>query len=143
VKLGRATGVLCAFVVVALAGCAGSGLRGFGRDAAGDAQVERHVKRGYAPDHAYATTATRETWTVDGEPIDVSLLAPSGDARHPLVVFLPGLGDAAESSLAWRKAWAEAGYAVLSVQPASEGSAVWKSEQARLGDFSSRHARPR
>jgi len=108
-----------------------------------DAQVERHVKRGYAPDHAYATTATRETWTVDGEPIDVSLLAPSGDARHPLVVFLPGLGDAAESSLAWRKAWAEAGYAVLSVQPASEGSAVWKSEQARLGDFSSRHARPR
>ena len=135
-KVRRATAALCAFVVVALAGCAGSGVRGFGRDTAGEAEVERHVKRGYAPDDAYATTATRETWTVDGEPIEVSLLGPVGDARHPLVVFLPGLGDTAESSLAWRKAWAEAGYAVLAVQPASEGSAVWKSEQARLGDFS-------
>jgi len=136
VNLRQATAALCALVVVALAACAGSGPHAFGGDAASDAVVERHVKRGYAPDRADATTAARETWTVDGEPIEVSLLAPSGDGRYPLVVFLPGLGDTAESALAWRKAWAEAGYAVLAVQPASEGNAIWKSEQARLGDFS-------
>jgi predicted dienelactone hydrolase len=62
-------------------------------------------------------------------------MIPATNDRFPLVVYLPGLGETAESGLVWRKAWAEAGYAVLSVQPASEGVAVWKSEQARLGDF--------
>jgi len=132
---GRRTALLCA-IVVALAACAGAGPRGFGGNAAGDAEVERHVKRGYVPDRSYATTTAHDVWTVDGEPIEVSLLAPSGDSRYPLVVFLPGLGETAESALSWRKAWAEAGYAVLAVQPASEGANVWKSGEARLGDFS-------
>lgn len=131
------TAALCALVVaVTLCGCAGSGVRGFAGATSNDAEVERHLKRGYVPDHAYSTAATRESWTIDGEPVDVSLLLPAGNDRYPLVVFLPGLGETSESGLAWRKAWAEAGYAVLAVQPASEGIAVWKSEQARLGDFS-------
>ena len=129
--------LLCTIVVaVLLTGCASTGTRGFARSgASADAEVERHVKRGYAADHTYATVAANDTWTIDGEPVAVSLLLPAGNDRFPLVVYLPGLGETAESGLAWRKAWAEAGYSVLSVQPASEGIAVWKSEEARLGDF--------
>ena len=128
---------LCALVVaVTLGGCAAPGMHGFAGAASGDAEVERHVERGYAPDRAYSTAATHESWTIDGETVDVSLLLPTGNDRHPLVVFLPGLGETSDAGLAWRKAWAESGYAVLAAQPASEGIAVWKSDEARLGDFS-------
>ena len=122
---------------VALVGCSSTGTRGFARKnvAANDAAVERHVKRGYVSDRAYATVTVDETWTINGDPVGVSLMLPVGNDRFPLVVYLPGLGENAGSGLAWRKPWAEAGYAVLSVQPASEGVAVWESEQARLGDF--------
>src|SRR5690349_14291253 len=89
---------LCASVVVALAACA-SGPRGFGSDAAADAQLERHVKRGYAADHAYATTTASDTWTVDGETVAVSLIVPQGGDRHPLVVYLPGLGETVDAGL--------------------------------------------
>ena len=128
---------LCAVVVaVVLTGCASTGTRGFARNgASNDSEVERHVKRGYVSDHTYAMVVARDTWTIDGEPVAVLLMLPATNDRFPLVVYLPGLGETAESGLVWRKAWAEAGYAVLSVQPASEGIAAWKSEQARLGDF--------
>ena len=122
--------------VVVLVGCSTPGTRGFARDGgSSDAEVERHVKRGYVSDRVYATETVDGAWTIDGEPIALSLVLPAGNDRFPLVVYLPGLGENAQSGLAWRKAWAEAGYAVLSVQPASEGVAVWRSEQARLGDF--------
>ena len=124
-------------IALALGGCAQTGPRNLFGDAASDAEVERHVKRGYVPDHTYKTSATRERWTIDDETVDASLLLPTGAERCPLVVFLPGLGEADDSALAWRTAWAEAGYAVLALQPASEGVAVWKSDQARLGDFQS------
>jgi len=128
---------LCAIAAaVVLVGCSSPVTRGFARDGgSSDAEVERHVKRGYVSDHAYATDTVDAAWTIDGEPIAVSLMLPAGNDRFPLVVYLPGLGENAQSGLAWRKTWAQAGYAVLSVQPASEGVAVWKSEQARLGDF--------
>lgn len=133
ISLRHALSAIIAAVV--LVGCA-SGTGGLARNnASTDAEVARHVERGYVSDHAYATVTVNDTWTIDGEPVAVSLMLPAGNDRFPLVVYLPGLGETAESGMAWRKAWAEAGYGVLSVQPASEGIAVWKSEQARLGDF--------
>lgn len=89
VSLRRTLGALVAAFV--LAGCASTGMRGFARnDTSSNAEVERHVKRGYVPDHAYATRASNETWTIDGEPVAVSLLLPATNDRFPLVVYLPG-----------------------------------------------------
>jgi hypothetical protein len=86
-----------------------------------------------APHHP--TVSSRETWKVGGEDLDVTLLVPTARGAYPLVIYLPGLGESSAAGLAWRRAWAEAGYAVLSVQPASTGTAVWSSERARAFDF--------
>jgi len=52
------------------------------------------------------------------------------------VVYLPGLGEPSDAGLAWRQTWARAGYAVLGMQPAQFGTAIWSSSRARAGDFS-------
>ncbi|MGE5668910.1 MAG: alpha/beta hydrolase family protein [Betaproteobacteria bacterium] len=100
-----------------------------------EAAVERHQARGYLADRQHATVSARDTWKIGGDAVDVSLIAPAGTQTLPLVVYLPGLGESPESGSAWRESWAEAGYAVLAVQPASVGPAVWSSELARDGDF--------
>lgn len=100
-----------------------------------DATVQAYADRGYAPGQRFETTATRETWTIDSEPVDVTLLVPAQTGRYPLVVYLPGLGESADAGLVWRKAWAQAGYVVLSAQSTRDGPAVWSSSRARGGDF--------
>jgi predicted dienelactone hydrolase len=77
------------------------------------------------------------TWTVRGEELDVTLLAPAERGPFPLIVYLPGLGESSAAGAAWRRAWAEAGYAVLSVQPRPSGTGVWSAERARTFDFRS------
>ncbi|MBL8277179.1 MAG: hypothetical protein JNL93_10805 [Pelomonas sp.] len=61
----------------------------------------------------------------------------SGQASGPLpvVVYLPGLGQAADAGQRWAAAWALAGYAVLTVQPLEEDAAAWRSALARTGEF--------
>ena len=110
-------------------------MRGPDRDRSSDAEVQRHVRDGYVVESRHATVSARASWVVDGESVGVSLILPEGDQSYPLVVYLPGLGESSESGIAWRRTWAEAGYAVLGVQPASDGSAVWSSGLARLGEF--------
>jgi hypothetical protein len=48
---------------------------------------------------------------------------------------MPGLGENRMAGEIWRNAWAQAGYAVLSVQPLSSDSVAWQSQEARNGDF--------
>jgi dienelactone hydrolase len=100
-----------------------------------DAAVEAYADRGYTPEHRFETTATRDTWTIDSEPVNVRLLVPAQAGSYPLVIYLPGLGESADAGLGWRQAWAQAGYAVLSAQPTRYGPAVWSSSRARGGDF--------
>jgi hypothetical protein len=76
-------------------------------------------------------------WNVRGEDVDVTLLAPAERGPFPLVVYLPGLGESSQAGGAWRRAWAEAGYAVLSVQPRATGTGAWSGERARTFDFRS------
>jgi dienelactone hydrolase len=90
---------------------------------------------GYMAEQRYATTSIHETWTLGGEPIDVTLLRPSGDGRFPLVIYLPGLGESSTGGAAWRTAWAQAGYAVLSLQSVANGELLWSSAAARRADF--------
>ena len=133
VELGAARhSLLVAFALgVALAGC---------RSAAPappkpELELQKLADRGYLGGRHYQTTALRETW-VDGEaPLDVSLILPVGDGPFPLVIYLPGLGESAAAGSLWREAWAQSGYAVLTVQPVALGESVLRSDKARAGDF--------
>jgi hypothetical protein len=89
----------------------------------------------YRAGEHHATVSSRETWNVGGEEFDVTLLIPTARDAYPLVIYLPGLGESSAAGLAWRRTWAEAGYAVLSAQPASTGASVWTTERARAFDF--------
>jgi len=100
-----------------------------------DAVAVKPSPGGYVVNRRYETMSTRDTWTVDGDAVDVSLLVPAPSGVYPLVLYLPGLGELSDAGLSWRQAWAQAGYAVLSVQPTRFGPAIWTSSRARAGDF--------
>jgi len=75
-------------------------------------------------------------FTVAEQAVDVTWLAPAqGAAPVPLVVFLPGLGEGAGAGLQWRKAWAQAGYAVVSIQAPQVGRGIYSSSEAQAGTF--------
>ncbi|MEN0105003.1 MAG: alpha/beta hydrolase [Pseudomonas sp.] len=75
-------------------------------------------------------------FTVAEQAIDVSWLAPAQhSAAAPLVVFLPGLGEGAHAGLQWRRTWADAGYAVVSIQPQQYGRGIYSSSEAQAGTF--------
>lgn len=59
----------------------------------------------------------------------------SASGPLPVVVYLPGLGQGHEAGQRWAAAWAQAGYAVLTVQPLEADAAAWRSELARRGEF--------
>lgn len=69
----------------------------------------------------------------DGLPVE--LLRRPGGGALPVVVYLPGLGQHESAGQRWRWAWAEAGYAVVSLQPLDEDLNAWRSELARTGEF--------
>jgi hypothetical protein len=75
-------------------------------------------------------------FNVAEQQVEVSWLAPvQKHTAAPLVVFLPGLGEGARTGLQWRRAWAEAGYAVVSIQLVQYGRAVYSSSEAHVGIF--------
>ncbi|MEO3690711.1 hypothetical protein [Roseateles paludis] len=69
----------------------------------------------------------------DGLPVE--LLRRPGGGALPVVVYLPGLGQHESAGQRWKWAWAEAGYAVVSLQPLDEDLNAWRSELARTGEF--------
>jgi dienelactone hydrolase len=88
-----------------------------------------------SPQHA-PSQGWDAAFTVAEQPVDVSWLAPAqASAAAPLVVYLPGLGEGASAGLQWRRTWAEAGYAVVSIQPQEYGRAVYSSSEAKAGTF--------
>lgn len=92
----------------------------------GDPQSRNTLRQpGYLPERRFAALPVREIWTLGGIAVDTLLLAPDSREPLPLVLYLPGLGEGAEAGEVWRRAWAEAGYAVLSLQPAELGTAAW------------------
>ncbi|NCT85537.1 MAG: hypothetical protein GXC94_20475 [Comamonadaceae bacterium] len=92
------------------------------------------------PPPPWAETATRE--------LNLSLGHLELQGRHitltrhnaatgalPVVVYLPGIGQGSEAGQRWAAAWAQAGYAVLAVQPLEADAAAWRSALARSGEF--------
>jgi dienelactone hydrolase len=102
-------------------------------------KLQALVQSGYVPDRRYATEALLETWNDGDQELEVSFVAPAtpGGGPYPLIVYLPGLGEPPGSGALWRRAWAEAGYAVLAVQPRQLTERIWASSTAREGDFES------
>jgi len=79
--------------------------------------------------------STVARWDLGGESVQVVLTLPTRDARVPLVLYLPGLGQSSDDGALWRSHWAGAGLAVLSVQALAEDATAWSSELARAGEF--------
>jgi dienelactone hydrolase len=90
---------------------------------------------GYVSKRHFTTSASQDTWLFKDTTLDVSLLAPNASGAFPLVIYLPGLGESTDAAVLWRNAWAQAGYAVLSIQPHDLGESIWRSPRARAGNF--------
>jgi hypothetical protein len=97
--------------------------------------IKQYADRGYTPPHHYETATSQETWIVGAETVDIALVVPAHAGTYPLILYLPGLGEPPDAGAAWRKAWAQAGYSVLSAQPTRFGTAIWSSNAAHAGDF--------
>lgn len=63
------------------------------------------------------------------------LLRRTGGGRHPVIVYLPGLGQDLDGGGRWAAAWASSGYAVVTLQPLDADADAWRSELARAGEF--------
>lgn len=99
------------------------------------AQVQTFAGKGYLSEEQFSIRTTPQTWLVGGKSMDLLLSVPVRSGRYPIVIYMPGLGENRMAGEIWRNAWAQAGYAVLSVQPLGSDSAAWQSQEARSGDF--------
>jgi predicted dienelactone hydrolase len=88
----------------------------------------------------WAETATRElnlalaSFELQGRRVAVTRSA-NASGPLPVVVYLPGIGQGSDAGQRWAAAWAQAGYAVLAVQPLEDDAAAWRSALARTGEF--------
>lgn len=104
------------------------------------AQVDQEALSHYR-DTGYPSGAERALQTqrinaaASEAPWSASLTRPADSAAHPLIIYLPSLGEADDAPNRWVTAWARAGYAVLVIQPLAEDAQVWASPEARSGDF--------
>ncbi|MGA4636545.1 alpha/beta hydrolase family protein [Pseudomonas solani] len=99
------------------------------------AAIQAARQGGYVP-MAGPVQGWGATWTLGQQALEVRWLAPAGEhGAAPLILYLPGLGESARSGELWRRAWAEAGYAVLSIQMPQQGRALYSSGDAQAGAF--------
>lgn len=105
--------VLLSGSIALLAACGGP--RPAQREAI-DSELSRFVSRGYDPAATVATYPFQATWQHGDEKIMLDLLLPRGTVAAPLVIYLAGLGEPVQAGETWRQSWAQAGYAVASIQ---------------------------
>lgn len=99
-----------------------------------DAELARFASRGYESAAPTTTVTIQDVWKHGNEEIMIELLLPSNVAQAPLVIYLPGLGEPVEAGEKWRNGWAQAGYAVASIQIVGS-AALWTTSAGRNGDF--------
>jgi hypothetical protein len=101
-----------------------------------DEAALKYRAAGYQPAMKRPTREWQATWALNQTLLDVAWVAPQpGASAAPLILYLPGLGEPARGGELWRRAWAEAGYAVLSLQMPDDGRAVYSSAEAQAGAF--------
>jgi dienelactone hydrolase len=130
--VARAPRLLCGWAIAAtlIAGCQQTS-----RPVMSESAPNAAHQPGYTAEQHYATSSIHEAWLLGGETVEITLLRPPGRGPFPLIIYLPGLGEPSSGGAAWRNAWAQAGYAVLSYQPAANGESIWSSARARRGEF--------
>ncbi|ANH66967.1 alpha/beta hydrolase [Mitsuaria sp. 7] len=122
---------------VLLAGCGGGPPKARVEE---QQQLREFASRGYAPQGEPVTTQPI-LWRMRGDDVRLTLTMPTnagttaGTTPRPVVVYLPGLGESDTAGIRWRRAWAAAGYAVLSLQPLDDDANAWSSELARSAEF--------
>lgn len=99
--------------------------------------LERYQEGAYRPAARLPVRGWDAEWQVAGQVVEVSWMVPEQAQGAPLILYLPGLGEGSRAGAQWRRAWAEAGYAVLSVQPQPYGRAVYSTPEAQAGVFRS------
>lgn len=99
-------------------------------------KVKQFSGRGYLTDSRYNIVTSTASWAMGDASYDVALTLPEKQGSFPLIIYLPGLGENRSAGQAWRSAWAQGGYAVLTVQPLLADADAWSSTQALSGDFS-------
>ena len=102
--------------------------------------TQTYLKSAYAaPAHfKFASYDTRWAWGNEAQgkqEVDLSLLVPEGGKNVPVIIYLPGLGEGANGGELWRQTWADAGYAVLSVQATRDNASIYNTSNARDGAF--------
>jgi len=100
-----------------------------------DVRVKQFAGRGYLTDDRYSIATTFANWNLGEHSLDVAWTVPVTGNALPMVIYLPGLGESRTAGDAWRTAWAQAGYAVLSVQLLEDDQKAWSSAAAKRGDF--------
>jgi len=131
----RAIGTTClALSALALCACA-SGPRGAATAAAPAPPPVMQVPAYQSAHHAVQRASER--WVMAGQALPVVITGPVGGSSGPLLLYLPGLGEAADSGERWCRAWAAAGYTVLAVQALADDAQAWQSDAARSGEFMS------
>jgi hypothetical protein len=99
------------------------------------AKVSRFSGHAYVSDEHCGVTTALPSWTLGAASYELALTVPDKAGSYPLVIYLPGLGEARDAGSTWRTSWTQAGYAVLSVQPLAEDATGWSAPKARTGDF--------
>lgn len=100
-----------------------------------EAKVKQFSGQGYQTDEHFGITTTYAHWISGSLDCDIALSVPAKSGPFPLVIYLPALGETRSAGEIWRTAWAQSGYAVLSLQPLADDARVWSSAMARGGDF--------
>jgi len=101
----------------------------------GMVSLQEYLKTAYNPGQSNKLDGWATRWAWGTHQVNLSLLVPAGQKNVPLVVYLPGLGEDDSAGQLWRQSWANAGYAVLTVQPTRYDSSVYKSADAQAGAF--------
>jgi hypothetical protein len=101
--------------------------------------VNKFTGHAYTPEQHYTAVTSLVGWTIGAAHYELALTAPQDTGktagRYPLVIYLPGIGETRDAGILWRTAWAQAGYAVLSVQPFAEDATGWSAPKSQPGDF--------
>ncbi len=100
-----------------------------------ESEMEQFASHGGYARQNYGVSSTRETWLHDDIPIEVSILIPNTHGKPPVIVYLPGTGEDTEHGELWRRPWAQAGYAVVTIQPKEYGEDLWAGSHVKTGDF--------
>jgi hypothetical protein len=122
----------CAGLLLALAGCSSAPVPVAKVD---EEAVARYRAAGYAIPAAVPIVAHRISGPVTEAPWTVGLTRPADRLTHPLIIYLPSLGENDAAPVKWIESWAHAGYAVLVIQALDGDADVWSTPDARSGDF--------